>query len=71
VKAPILLIHGRLDSVVPYEQSVLMEAALKKANKAVEFVTLDGEDHWLSRDATRQQMLETTVTFLEKNNPPK
>jgi dipeptidyl aminopeptidase/acylaminoacyl peptidase len=34
-------------------------------------VTLPDEDHWLSRDTTRQQMLQTTVTFLEKYNPPK
>ena len=71
VTVPVLLIHGKSDSVVPYEQSVLMEGALKKAGKSVEFVTLPGEDHWLSRDATRQQMLQATVTFLEKNNPPK
>ena len=68
---PILLIHGHDDTVVPMEQSVNMEAALKKANKAVELVTLSSEDHWLSREATRQQMLEATVAFLEKNNPPK
>ncbi len=69
--APILLIHGKADSVVPYEQSVNMESALKGAGKPVEFLTLQGEDHWLSREATRQQMLQATVAFLEKNNPPK
>jgi len=26
-----------------------MESALKRAGKPVEFVTLDGEDHWLSQ----------------------
>jgi dipeptidyl aminopeptidase/acylaminoacyl peptidase len=36
----------------------------------VEFVTLSSEDHALAREATRQQMLQATVTFLEKNNPP-
>jgi dipeptidyl aminopeptidase/acylaminoacyl peptidase len=71
LNAPLLLIHGKEDTVVPYEQSVYMEAALKGAGKQVEFVTLPGEDHWLSHDATRQQMLQATVTFLEKNNPPK
>jgi dipeptidyl aminopeptidase/acylaminoacyl peptidase len=71
VNVPILLIHGKEDTVVPYEQSVLMEGALKGAGKSVEFVTLEGEDHWLSHDATRLQMLQATVTFLEKNNPPK
>jgi dipeptidyl aminopeptidase/acylaminoacyl peptidase len=71
VSVPILLIHGKEDSVVPYEQSVLMEGALKSAGKPVEFLTLTGEDHWLSHDATRQQMLQAVVAFLEKNNPPK
>jgi dipeptidyl aminopeptidase/acylaminoacyl peptidase len=69
--APILLIHGHDDTVVPMEQSVNMETALKRANKPVEFVTLSSEDHWLSREATRMQMLQATVAFVEKNNPPK
>jgi dipeptidyl aminopeptidase/acylaminoacyl peptidase len=32
-------------------------------------VELPGEDHWLSRSATRRQMLVETVRFLEANNP--
>lgn len=67
---PILLVHGMDDTVVPFNQSVKMESALKGANKPVEFVTLSREDHWLSREDTREQMLKATVTFLEKNNPP-
>jgi len=70
VSIPILLIHGRDDTVVPFEQSDDMATALKSAGKQVEFVTLDAEDHWLSRSATRLQMLKATVTFLEANNPP-
>jgi dipeptidyl aminopeptidase/acylaminoacyl peptidase len=66
---PILLVHGKDDTVVPFNQSTKMEAALKSANKPVEFVTLAHEDHWLSREETREQMLKATVTFLEKNNP--
>lgn len=68
--APILLIHGVDDSVVPIEQSKQMEKALKAAGKPVEFVTMPGEDHWLSREATRQAMLKSAVAFVEKNNPP-
>lgn len=67
--APILLIHGRDDTVVPIVQSRLMETALRRAGKAVEFVELTGEDHWLSRGETRQKMLNETVRFLETNNP--
>ncbi|MDG2523250.1 S9 family peptidase [Caulobacter segnis] len=68
--APILLIHGKDDTVVPYEQTRLMADALTKAGKKVEVVTLPGEDHGLSRGDTRLQMLQATVAFLEKENPP-
>ena len=69
VDAPILLIHGRDDTVVPIVQSRLMESALRRAGKPVEFIELAGEDHWLSRGETRQRMLTETVRFLEANNP--
>ncbi len=67
--APVLLIHGKDDTVVPYEQSQEMEAALKKAGKPVEFITLDHEDHWLSQADTRLKMLTETLRFLSANNP--
>jgi dipeptidyl aminopeptidase/acylaminoacyl peptidase len=70
VEIPLLLIHGKDDTVVPYVQSTIMADAMKKAGKPVELVTLNGEDHWLSRGATRLQMLTSVVGFLEKNNPP-
>jgi dipeptidyl aminopeptidase/acylaminoacyl peptidase len=67
--APILLIHGEADSVVPIGQSREMERVLHQAGKPVEFVLLKGEDHWLSRDATRKAMLAASVAFVEKYNP--
>jgi dipeptidyl aminopeptidase/acylaminoacyl peptidase len=70
VTIPILLIHGKDDTVVPILQSEEMADALNAAGKQVEFVKLDGEDHWLSRSETRLQMLKATVKFLEDNNPP-
>ena len=68
--APILVIHGKDDTVVPYQQSADFVQAMRKAGKPVEFVTLNGEDHWLSRGATRLQMLQGAVSFVEKHNPP-
>ncbi len=70
VKAPILLIHGDNDAVVPFEQSQIMANALKKAGKPYEFVKLKSEDHWLSKAETRLQMLQAVVKFLETHNPP-
>ena len=68
--APILLIHGRDDTVVPVEQSRLMAQALRRAGKPVELVELDGEEHWLSRSSTRLQMLTALMAFLLEHNPP-
>jgi dienelactone hydrolase len=67
---PLMLIHGRDDVTVPYDQSEDLAKALKRAGKPVEFVTLDKEDHYLSRSDTRLQMLQTSVEFLRRNNPP-
>jgi dipeptidyl aminopeptidase/acylaminoacyl peptidase len=67
--APILLIHGTDDTVVPIEQSEAMGRALQAAGKPVGFIKLDGEDHWLSRADTRLKMLQATVAFLQENNP--
>lgn len=69
VDAPILLLHGRDDTVVPIEQSRMMATALRRVGKPVEFIELAGEDHWLSRGDTRQQMLVETVKFLQTHNP--
>jgi dipeptidyl aminopeptidase/acylaminoacyl peptidase len=67
--APILLIHGKDDIVVHYDQSADMAKALRKAGRPFEFVTLAGEDHWLSKSATRLAMLEAALAFVEKHNP--
>jgi dipeptidyl aminopeptidase/acylaminoacyl peptidase len=68
--APILLIHGKDDTVVPLEQSETMESALRHAGKPVEMVVMKNEDHWLSREATRVEMLNAAVAFVVKHNPP-
>ncbi|WP_226792854.1 alpha/beta hydrolase family protein [Altererythrobacter sp. CC-YST694] len=67
--APILLVHGKDDTVVAFEQSVKMADALKDAGKPYKFVQLAGEDHWLSRSETRRQMLAEAMAFVEQYNP--
>lgn len=68
-KAPVLLIHGSHDTVVPIKQSKMMHKALKKAGRKSELVILKGEDHWLSKSSTRLSMLEAIETFLDTYNP--
>ena len=69
VTAPVLLLHGSEDAVVPIRQSKLMADKLKDAGKDVTFIVLKGEDHWLSGAETRTRMLEEVELFLAKNLP--
>lgn len=68
--APVLLIHGKDDTVVDFGQSNDMATALRRAGKPVELVLLPETDHWLLQGKTRLAMLEATVAFLQKHNPP-
>jgi len=65
--APVLLIHSKSDEIVPFSQSRRMYRALEKAGKDVEFVELDGDDHYLSFGETRTKALQATVRFVEEN----
>jgi dipeptidyl aminopeptidase/acylaminoacyl peptidase len=68
--APILLINGVDDTVVPPDQSAEMEQALRRAGKPVERITLPGADHWLLEEPTRIAMIKASVNFVLKHNPP-
>lgn len=63
-KAPVLLLHGRNDTVVPISQSEIMARELTEAGKAHRLVKLDSEDHWLSRSGTRVRVLAEIESFL-------
>ena len=65
-QAPVLLIHGRDDLVVPMSQSRAMESALKRAGKDVQMIELKGEDHWLSTSEARLATLKALDAFVAK-----
>ena len=65
VEAPVLLLHSRDDTVVPEEQSRIMERALRRAHKEVEFTRLQGGDHSLEDYPTRLAVLEAMAQFLD------
>ena len=62
-----MLIRGRDDAVMPMNQSLRMEKALKRAKKQVELVRLKGEDHYLSGYETRLEALTAVAAFIDKN----
>lgn len=59
--APVLLVHGAEDSVVPIKHSQIMERALKSAGKSVRLVTIPGEGHSFTRDNQSMTKLLTEV----------
>jgi dienelactone hydrolase len=69
IKTPLLLIHGKKDLRVPYDQSAKLAKALLKAGKTVEFVTQPEGDHHLSREEDRVSYFTAIDAFLAKYNP--
>ena len=69
VTSPILLIHGKNDNVVPFEQSELMVEALQNAGKSYEFLELEEAGHSYRADGERQKELETILAFVQKYLP--
>ncbi len=62
-----LLLHGDEDTDVPYEQSVLMAAALDAADVEHELVTIDGGGHgfeWNEEDAQVHDATARVMAFL-------
>lgn len=69
IKAPLLLVHGKMDATVPYDQSQTMASRMKAAGKPVEFVTMPKADHHFTREEDRLALLKAMEAFLQKNNP--
>jgi dipeptidyl aminopeptidase/acylaminoacyl peptidase len=67
IRVPILLIHGDQDTVVPVEQSRAMDRKLRGAGKQARLVELPGEDHGISRAASRTRMLSELESFLAQS----
>jgi dipeptidyl aminopeptidase/acylaminoacyl peptidase len=62
--APLLLIHGLADTVVPPEHAELMAAAYRAAGRPCEVELLPDEPHGLRRRVSRQRWLEAELAFV-------
>jgi len=67
VKAPILLIHGEYDKVVPFKQSQRMYDALKALGKHTVLVKLDKGDHYMSNGKNRMKALKAMDEFVKRS----
>ncbi|WP_440958814.1 alpha/beta hydrolase family protein [Oceanicaulis sp. LC35] len=66
----LMLIHGREDFIVPYEQSEIMRDAVQAAGKPVELVTIEGDGHNLLFRNSRMITVQALHDFLMEHNPP-
>lgn len=67
IQAPVLLIHGEYDKVVPKKQSKKMQRAMNKAGKDVEYLELRMGDHYLSSAQNRMDAMKMIEEFVKKH----
>jgi dipeptidyl aminopeptidase/acylaminoacyl peptidase len=63
IHAPVLLIHGDRDTEVPTEQSMEMRDALRKVNRHVELLVIDGGNHRFKSEQSNQAWSAATKFF--------
>jgi dipeptidyl aminopeptidase/acylaminoacyl peptidase len=66
IKAPVLLMHGELDGIVPVEQSQAMRDALHKARKSVDYVEAVAEGHPLWTHDNNLMMTRRVLDHIRK-----
>ncbi len=67
---PVLLVHGRLDSTVPFRQFEIMRSAMQKARVPdAEFLVFDNAGHGFGNTADEQAWYDALLAFLARNNP--
>ncbi|MEM9668546.1 MAG: S9 family peptidase [Pseudomonadota bacterium] len=69
-QAPVLLLHGKDDLVVPSSQSKRMRSALSEAGKDVRLVEYRGEDHSMSTPGARLEVLQELDAFIGEHIGP-
>jgi dipeptidyl aminopeptidase/acylaminoacyl peptidase len=69
LKVPLLIVQGKKDFQVPFEQSEALDAALKRAGKPHRFVVVPDADHQFTDVKDRATLLREIEAFLGENLP--
>ena len=66
IKAPLLIVHGKNDPRVPFEQATMMYERLRKLGKQVELLEFEDEGHGISKFENRLKYYLELIRFLEE-----
>ncbi|WEN16319.1 prolyl oligopeptidase family serine peptidase [Rhodanobacter sp. AS-Z3] len=63
---PVLIIHGKDDALVPYQNATDLRSALDKAGKPYEWLVRDNEQHGFYSEANQLAFYQSLQAFLDK-----
>ena len=66
IKTPLLLLHGAADTNVPVGESEQLYTALRILGKPVEFIKVDGQNHWILNYPQRVIWMETIIAWFDR-----
>ena len=64
IQAPLLVVHGELDTNVPVGEARRIVTALQRLGRPVQYLELPGEGHEYRRADSRKRLLTDLVRFL-------
>ncbi|ALU41433.1 peptidase S9 (plasmid) [Kocuria flava] len=67
ITAPLLVIHGELDTNVPLGEARQIVTTLEKLGRPVQYLQLAGEGHEYRRAHSRKMLITTMLQFLSKH----
>ena len=66
IHTPLLLVHGGSDTNVPVGESIQLFTALKLLDRPVEFVRIEGQNHWIIDHDQRIVWNDTILAFFAR-----
>ena len=65
IKKPILLFHGKKDTVISYKQTLKIQEILIQNNKYSEVIFFENEGHGFKHIETKQEVMKKSEDFLK------
>jgi len=66
ITTPLLLLHGAADTNVTVGESEQLYTALRVLGKPVEFIKVDGQNHWILNYPQRVVWMETIIAWFDR-----